>query len=55
VALVERDGPAQEARSGGRFLVGEDFGVGEACGVVDRDVDGFPAADVAPAAFGVGA
>jgi hypothetical protein len=54
VSSVERDGASQEPGFCGGFLVGQDFGVGEPGRVVDRDVDGFPAADVAAAAVGVG-
>ena len=43
VALVERDGAAQERDRGGGFLVGEHLGVGQAGGVIDRDVNGVPA------------
>ena len=44
VAPVEGDCAAEEADGGGGLLVGEDFGVGEAAVVVDRDVDVLPAA-----------
>src|SRR5213080_4004472 len=46
---------AQEADRGGRLLVVEDFDVGQAGGVVDRDVDELPADRPAAAALGVGA
>jgi hypothetical protein len=43
VAAVERERAAEEADSGGCFLVCEDLGVGEAAVVVDGDVDVLPA------------
>ena len=43
VAAVELDRAAQERDRGGGFLVGEDFGVGQACRVVDRDMHALPA------------
>src|SRR5581483_8911801 len=39
VATVEGDSAPEEADRGGRFLVCEHFGVGEAAVVVDSDVD----------------
>ena len=53
VAAVERASAAQEPDRGGGLLVGEDFGVGQAGGVVDRDVHELPA-DVATRAGRVG-
>ena len=43
VAAVEGDRTAEEAGRGRGFLVGEDFGVGEAAVVVDGDVHVLPA------------
>jgi hypothetical protein len=54
VTLKERDGAAQEADRGRGLLVGEDLGIGQAGGVVDRDVDEVPARLVASTAGGVG-
>ena len=53
VAGVELDRAAQERDGGGRFLVGQDFGVGQAGGVVDGDVNGVPAGHAASDAGGV--
>src|SRR5436309_16136979 len=43
VTREERDGAAQEADRGRRLLVVENFDVGQAGAVVDRDVDELPA------------
>jgi hypothetical protein len=43
LALIERDGAAQETDGGGGLLVREDLGVGQPGGVIDGDVDAFPA------------
>ena len=43
VAGEEGERAREEADGGGRFLVGQDFGVGESAVVVDRDVDVLPA------------
>ena len=43
VAPEEVDGAAQEADRGARLLVLQDLDVGQACGVVDADVDELPA------------
>src|SRR4051812_19268730 len=40
---VEGDGAAQETGGGWAFFVGEHLGVGQAGGVIDADVDEFPA------------
>ena len=37
------DGPIEERDAGGCFLVGQDLDVGDAVGVIDTDVHGFPA------------
>jgi len=50
VRAVEGHRPSQEADRGGRLLVGQDLGVGEAGGVVDADVDPLPADLATPAA-----
>src|SRR3954453_21599941 len=55
VAREVLDGAAQEADGGDRLLVGEDLDVGQAGGVVDRDVHVFPADEVAAVPVGVGA
>src|SRR5215213_5871675 len=47
VATVEGNGAAEEADRGRGFLVGEDFGVGEAAVIVDGDVDELVADGVA--------
>jgi hypothetical protein len=49
------DGAAEKPDGGDRFLVGEDLDVGQTGGVVDRDVDVFPADDIADPALGVDA
>ncbi len=49
------NGAAQKGDGGGRFLVGENFDVGQAGGVVDGDVHVLPAAAAAADTFGVGA
>ena len=38
VSGVEGDRATQETDRGGAGLVGEDLGIGQACGVIDRDV-----------------
>jgi hypothetical protein len=50
-----RDGAAQESDGRGRFLVLENLDVGQAGGVVDRDVDVLSADLFAPDAISVGA
>ena len=56
VAGVERQRAAQERDGGGGLLVGQDFGVGQAGGVVDRDVNERPSRLACAAdAGGVGA
>jgi hypothetical protein len=55
VASVERDRSAQEADRGRGSLVGEHFDIGQASRVIDSDVHGLPAADVASMALSVGA
>ena len=55
IAGKVRDGAMKESDGGDRFLVGEDLDVGQAGGVVDRDVDVLPADELATDAFGVGA
>src|ERR1039458_5753428 len=47
VTLIERERPAQEPDRGRCFLIWQDLGVGQACGVVDSDVHVVPARDVA--------
>src|SRR3954471_21777286 len=54
VAAVEGDGAAQESSDGGGLLVGKYFGVGQARGVVDGDVDVVPTGRLAAAPGGVG-
>jgi hypothetical protein len=54
VAGKEGECSAEEASSGGAFLVREDFDVGESAVVVDGDVDVLPADGVAATAGGVG-
>ena len=54
VAAEEAQGAGEEAHSGGRLLVGEHLGVGEAAVVVDGDVDVLVADGVAPLAVLVG-
>ena len=55
VARVERDRAMQKRGDGGGFLVGQDFGVGQAAAVVDRDVHELPALLVAAALIALGA
>jgi hypothetical protein len=45
VSFVERDRSTEEADGGAGLLVLEDFDVGQACGVIDADVDELPAGD----------
>src|SRR4051812_35620958 len=49
VVAVEGDGAAQESSDGGGLLVGKYFGVGQARGVVDGDVDVVPTGRLAAA------
>ena len=55
VAGVVRDRAAQEPDRGGGLLVGEDLDVGQAGGVVDRDVHELPADGPRLASGGCGA
>ena len=50
-----RDRATEKPDGGDRLLVGEDFDVGQASGVVDRDVDELPAELSATDTGGVGA
>ena len=47
MALVKRDGAAQERDRGAGLLVGQHLGVGQARGVIDRDMHKLPANPVA--------
>src|SRR5207245_2096371 len=53
VAGVVGNGAAKESDRGGRLFIGEDFDIGQAGRVVDRDVDVFPADGSARNARGV--
>jgi hypothetical protein len=55
VAFKERDCAPEECDCGGRLLVAENLGVGQAGAVIDRDVHELPADRVASFACRVGA